>query len=125
MYSLLIYAHFVKQCLQNLIILFHFRANDFLLHYFGKRFSHQWYEQIVSSWKSSQFSFFALNIYKYQISVVSSIFQGGVCGLAGKFPSRYISAVISGQALGGIFASTANVVIKYYLQSVYFLKLLS
>jgi hypothetical protein len=31
---------------------------------------------------------------------VSSIFQGGVCGLAGKFPSGYVNAVISGQALG-------------------------
>lgn len=33
--------------------------------------------------------------------VVSSIFQGGVCGLAGKFPIGYVNAVISGQALGG------------------------
>jgi equilibrative nucleoside transporter 1/2/3 len=33
-------------------------------------------------------------------AVVSSIFQGGVCGLAGKFPSGYVNAVISGQALG-------------------------
>ena len=43
-------------------------------------------------------------------SVVGSVFQGGICGLAGKFPSQYISAVISGQALGGIFASVANIV---------------
>lgn len=43
------------------------------------------------------------------INVVSSIFQGGICGLAGKFPPGYIQAVISGQALGGIFASAANI----------------
>lgn len=41
--------------------------------------------------------------------VASSIFQGGVCGLAGKFPSGYVNAVISGQALGGIFAAVANI----------------
>lgn len=43
-------------------------------------------------------------------SVVSSIFQGGVCGLAGKFPKGYVNAVISGQALGGIFAALANII---------------
>lgn len=40
---------------------------------------------------------------------MSSVFQGGVCGLAGKFPSGYVNAVISGQALGGIFASIASI----------------
>lgn len=30
--------------------------------------------------------------------------------MAGKFPSEYINALISGQALGGIFASVANII---------------
>ena len=42
--------------------------------------------------------------------VVSAIFQGGVFGLAGKFPAEYINAMISGQALGGIFASLSNII---------------
>lgn len=42
--------------------------------------------------------------------MISSVFQGGVVGLAGKFPVDYIHAVVSGQALGGIFASVANIV---------------
>jgi hypothetical protein len=47
------------------------------------------------------FSFNNYNICNNSIFVVvSSIFQGGVCGLAGKFPGGYVNAVISGQALG-------------------------
>jgi len=42
--------------------------------------------------------------------VVSAIFQGGVFGLAGKFPAEYINAMVSGQALGGIFASLSNII---------------
>ena len=30
--------------------------------------------------------------------------------MAGKFPSKYMNALISGQALGGIFAASANIV---------------
>ncbi len=54
---------------------------------------------------------FLLNFLNFQLItlVVSSIFQGGVCGLAGKFPDGYVNAVISGQALGGIFAALANI----------------
>ena len=42
--------------------------------------------------------------------VASAIFQGGVFGLAGKFPAEYINAMISGQALGGIFAALCNII---------------
>ena len=37
-------------------------------------------------------------------------FQGGLSGLAGKFPPSYMGAVVQGQALGGIFAAGSNVV---------------
>ena len=43
------------------------------------------------------------------INVAGSVFQGGICGLAGKFPGAYMNAFVSGQALGGIFASVASI----------------
>jgi equilibrative nucleoside transporter 1/2/3 len=45
------------------------------------------------------------------ININSAIFQGGILGVAGKFPPAYMGAVFSGQALGGIFASGTNVVV--------------
>jgi len=44
------------------------------------------------------------------ININAAIFQGGLLGLAGKFPPRYMGGVFSGQALGGIFASVTNLV---------------
>ncbi len=37
--------------------------------------------------------------------------QGGILGVAGRFPPAYMAAVFSGQAVGGIFASGTNVVV--------------
>ncbi len=37
------------------------------------------------------------------------LFQGGVFGVAGKFPSRYISSVMAGQAMGGIFPAVVDI----------------
>ena len=42
--------------------------------------------------------------------VLFFIIKGGLLGLAGKFPPRYMGGVFSGQALGGIFASVTNIV---------------
>jgi len=44
------------------------------------------------------------------ININAAIFQGGILGVAGKFPPAYMGAVFSGQAVGGIFASGTNVV---------------
>ena len=44
------------------------------------------------------------------INIAVAIFQGGLSGLAGKFPPSYMGAVVQGQALGGIFAAGSNVV---------------
>ena len=44
------------------------------------------------------------------INTNAAIFQGGILGVAGKFPAAYMGAVFSGQAVGGIFASGCNVV---------------
>lgn len=35
---------------------------------------------------------------------------GGIFGIAGQFPSEYVTAVMSGQALGGIFAAVAEII---------------
>ena len=45
------------------------------------------------------------------ININAAIFQGGILGIAGKFPPAYMGAVFSGQAIGGIFASGTNVVV--------------
>jgi len=44
------------------------------------------------------------------INVGAAIFQGGILGVAGKFPPAYMGAVFGGQAIGGIFASSCNLV---------------
>lgn len=36
--------------------------------------------------------------------------SGGLFGIAGLFPSEYMTAVVSGQALGGIFAAVAEII---------------
>lgn len=45
------------------------------------------------------------------ININSAIFQGGLLGLAGKFPPQYMGIVFGGQAFGGIFASVTNVIV--------------
>lgn len=45
------------------------------------------------------------------ININAAIFQGGILGVAGRFPPAYMAAVFSGQAVGGIFASGTNVVV--------------
>ena len=45
------------------------------------------------------------------IMVNSAIFEGGIFGLAGRFPSSYMGAVFSGQAIGGVLVSGVNVLI--------------
>lgn len=39
-----------------------------------------------------------------------AVFQGGLFGVAGMFPEKYMTAVVAGQALGGVFASGARIV---------------
>jgi equilibrative nucleoside transporter 1/2/3 len=46
----------------------------------------------------------------FVINIFSAILTGGLFGIAGMFSSRYITAVIGGQALGGIFTALAEVV---------------
>ncbi|XP_050686803.1 equilibrative nucleoside transporter 1-like isoform X1 [Eriocheir sinensis] len=58
-----------------------------------------------------QTGFFALTmIIIILINSSGAIFQGGLFGVAGMFPEKYMTAVVSGQALGGVFASGARIV---------------
>lgn len=63
------------------------------------------------------------------INVNAAIFQGGILGVAGRFPPAYMGAVFSGQAVGGIFASGTNVVVLALgataIQSAFFCFILS
>jgi len=45
------------------------------------------------------------------ININAAIFQGGLLGIAGRFPPEYMGAVFGGQAIGGIFAAGTNVVV--------------
>lgn len=49
---------------------------------------------------------------KYCVFITGSgaIFQGGLFGVAGQFPEKYMTAVVAGQALGGVFASGARII---------------
>ncbi|KAJ8946508.1 hypothetical protein NQ318_004643 [Aromia moschata] len=51
-----------------------------------------------------------LTLYFSHFSVCSAIFSGSIFGVVGKFSPIYITAVIGGQALGGIFAAVAEIV---------------
>lgn len=41
--------------------------------------------------------------------VFSAILGGGLFGICGQFPSEYITALVSGQSLGGIFAALTEI----------------
>merc|ERR1712223_1229397 len=58
-----------------------------------------------------QYQFLGVTLFTVVlINVFVAILQGGLSGLAGKFPPSYMGAVVQGQALGGIFAAASNVV---------------
>jgi len=43
------------------------------------------------------------------LNICTAIFQGGLIGVAGKFPSNYMGGMMAGQALGGIFPALVNI----------------
>lgn len=43
-------------------------------------------------------------------TVASAFLAGGLFGISGLFPSEYITAVVSGQALGGIFSALTEII---------------
>ncbi|XP_024081088.1 equilibrative nucleoside transporter 3 isoform X2 [Cimex lectularius] len=44
------------------------------------------------------------------LNIASAILQSAVFGVVGRFPSKYISGTVSGQALGGIMAAVVEIV---------------
>lgn len=46
----------------------------------------------------------------FVVNIFSAIVSGGLFGMSGMFPSEYISAVMSGQALGGVVTALAEVI---------------
>jgi len=62
----------------------------------------------TDSWQDGFFA--ATMVMVVILNMGSAIFQGGLFGVAAQFPDRYLSAVISGQALGAVFACVARVV---------------
>lgn len=60
---------------------------------------------------SYQKLFFALTMITVVLmNIASAILSGGLFGLVGQFPSEYITAVVSGQSLGGIFAALTEII---------------
>uniref|UniRef100_A0A6B2E9I1 Putative equilibrative nucleoside transporter n=1 Tax=Phlebotomus kandelakii TaxID=1109342 RepID=A0A6B2E9I1_9DIPT len=58
-----------------------------------------------------QRAFFAITITTVVVmNIAAAILSGGLFGIAGLFPSEYMTAVVSGQALGGIFAALCEVI---------------
>lgn len=55
--------------------------------------------------------FFAITITTVVVmNIAAAILSGGLFGIAGQFPSEYMTAVVSGQALGGIFAALCEII---------------
>ncbi|CAL4124450.1 unnamed protein product, partial [Meganyctiphanes norvegica] len=62
----------------------------------------------TDSW---QIDFMAMTIsIIFVLNICQAILQGGILGLAGMFPTKYMTAVLTGQALSGVFSSAARVV---------------
>ncbi|XP_066282833.1 equilibrative nucleoside transporter 1-like [Branchiostoma lanceolatum] len=58
----------------------------------------------------STIGFFLVTIFTVVvINLASAIMQGGSFGVAGKFPGRYTQAIMSGQALAGVFSALASI----------------
>ena len=47
--------------------------------------------------------------YKRPNNIVFITIQGGLAGLAGQFPARYMGSLVQGQAVGGIITALINI----------------
>lgn len=58
-----------------------------------------------------QDTFFDITIASVVVmNIATAIMTGGLFGVCGLFPSEYMTAVVSGQALGGVFTAIAEIV---------------
>lgn len=59
-----------------------------------------------------QDTFFDVTIVSVVVmNIATAILTGGLFGICGLFPSEYMTAVVSGQALGGVFTAIAEIVV--------------
>lgn len=62
----------------------------------------------TDAWQSD---FFVLTLASVVVmNMATALLSGALFGISGQFPSEYVTAVVSGQALGGIFAALAEIV---------------
>ncbi|KAG4072412.1 hypothetical protein HA402_004344 [Bradysia odoriphaga] len=61
----------------------------------------------TDSWQNEFFIFTLTSVV--MMNIATAILSGGLFGISGLFPSEYITAVVSGQALGGIFAALSEI----------------
>ncbi|KAJ6645911.1 Equilibrative nucleoside transporter 1 [Pseudolycoriella hygida] len=61
----------------------------------------------TDTWQNEFFIFTLTSVVL--MNIATAILSGGLFGISGLFPSEYITAVVSGQALGGIFAALAEI----------------
>ncbi|XP_022333789.1 equilibrative nucleoside transporter 3-like [Crassostrea virginica] len=59
------------------------------------------------NWQTIFYSFTLLSVII--LSAASSVYMASMFGLAGMFPIQYMQAIMSGQAIGGVFAAVANI----------------
>ncbi|XP_022254302.1 equilibrative nucleoside transporter 3-like [Limulus polyphemus] len=58
-----------------------------------------------------QLGFFALTMVTVvAVNVAAAVFQGGIIGLVSLFPPAYMHGLVTGQAVGGIFAAIAQII---------------
>ncbi|XP_031624259.1 equilibrative nucleoside transporter 1 [Contarinia nasturtii] len=58
-----------------------------------------------------QDTFFDVTIVSVVVmNIATAILSGGLFGISGQFPSEYITAVVSGQALGGVFTAIIEII---------------
>lgn len=63
----------------------------------------------MTTFRNITMFFFNIISWFYYSLVVSPIFGGSIMGIVGKFSHTYITAVVGGQALGGIFAALTQI----------------
>ena len=107
-------VHFVIFLTLNSVIGHHFRAlprllTSLILNIFSFSFTTAMVKVDTDAWQST-FLYLTLASVSF-IMVNSAIFEGGIFGVAGKFPPAYMGAVFSGQAVGGVLVSGTNVLI--------------
>jgi len=65
----------------------------------------------INSDKWQEWFLYSTLIIVVFLNICTAVFQGGIIGVAGKFPPEYMGGMMAGQALGGIFPSLINILV--------------